>query len=88
MPVVFILGVALVREGSEELLRYRADVRANSRPAYIAKDGERKQVKSSTIRAGDIVVVRDGEECPADLLLVSSSHSNGYCYIETSNLDG
>lgn len=40
------------------------------------------------IKVGDVVLVREDEEFPADLLLLQSSQQNGTCNIQTSNLDG
>ncbi|KAJ3118729.1 hypothetical protein HDU96_009318 [Phlyctochytrium bullatum] len=40
------------------------------------------------IRVGDIILIQEGESVPADVIVLFSSHQNGSCYIETSNLDG
>ncbi|KQJ98120.1 hypothetical protein BRADI_3g35000v3 [Brachypodium distachyon] len=40
------------------------------------------------LRVGDIVKVKKDEFFPADLLLLSSCHEDGTCYVETMNLDG
>lgn len=40
------------------------------------------------IYVGDIVRVRQNEEVPADMILLSSSLEDQNCYIETKNLDG
>ena len=40
------------------------------------------------LRVGDIVKVCKDEYFPADLVLLSSSHEDGVCYVETMNLDG
>ena len=37
---------------------------------------------------GDVIRLESDEFIPADVLLVSSSEPEGFCYIETSNLDG
>jgi magnesium-transporting ATPase (P-type) len=38
--------------------------------------------------AGDIVKIRENDQFPADLILISSSHPNGRCFVSTANLDG
>ena len=40
------------------------------------------------VRVGDFVRLYNGEEIPADIIVLSTSDSDGACYIETKNLDG
>ena len=39
-------------------------------------------------QVGDIVVVREDETFPCDLILLSSSRQDGTCYVTTTSLDG
>ena len=38
------------------------------------------------MRVGDIIKVGEGEQIPADMILLESS--SGDCFVQTSNLDG
>lgn len=40
------------------------------------------------VMVGDILKIENREYIPADMVLISSSESQGICYIETANLDG
>ncbi|POS76106.1 phospholipid-translocating P-type ATPase [Diaporthe helianthi] len=40
------------------------------------------------LQVGDFVRLYNDEEIPADILVLSTSDSDGVCYIETKNLDG
>ncbi|KAJ1665757.1 phospholipid transporting ATPase [Coemansia sp. RSA 1646] len=40
------------------------------------------------LHVGDIVLIRDGDSVPADVLLLNSSDEDGACFVETKNLDG
>ncbi|KAI8850390.1 hypothetical protein BC829DRAFT_389315 [Chytridium lagenaria] len=40
------------------------------------------------LKVGDIILVQEHDIVPADIVVLFSSHQNGSCYIETSNLDG
>ncbi|KAG8221446.1 hypothetical protein J3R82DRAFT_1642 [Butyriboletus roseoflavus] len=37
---------------------------------------------------GDIVLLRENEQVPADVVVLSTSDPDGLCYLETKNLDG
>ncbi|KAJ1652243.1 hypothetical protein IWQ61_007376 [Dispira simplex] len=37
---------------------------------------------------GDIILLRNNESVPADMVILSTSEDDGTCYIETMNLDG
>ena len=40
------------------------------------------------LQVGNIVVLGDNDNVPADIIVLSTSHEESICYIETSNLDG
>ena len=44
--------------------------------------------KWKDIQVGDVVRLENDDFIPADLILITSSEPEGFCYIETSNLDG
>lgn len=47
-----------------------------------------EKIKRMDIRPGDVVVVRNREMIPADIILLGSSGEEGSSYIETSPIDG
>ncbi|KAG9309612.1 hypothetical protein JVU11DRAFT_10273 [Chiua virens] len=40
------------------------------------------------LEVGDIVLLRENEQVPADVVVLSTSDPDGLCYLETKNLDG
>ncbi|KAF5313608.1 hypothetical protein D9611_010219 [Ephemerocybe angulata] len=40
------------------------------------------------LEVGDIVLLRDNDQVPADIVVLSTSDADGMCYLETKNLDG
>lgn len=40
------------------------------------------------VNVGDIIRIHNNSEIPADVILLSTSDSDGACYVETKNLDG
>lgn len=47
-----------------------------------------RDVSVPLCQVGDIVVVREDETFPCDLILLSSSRHDGTCYVTTTSLDG
>ncbi len=46
------------------------------------------RIRRMDIRSGDIVLIKNREMVPADIILLASSGENGVAYIETSPIDG
>eukprot|EP00760_Papus_ankaliazontas_P023389 PhM_4_TR2048/c0_g2_i1/m.95529/K14802/DRS2, ATP8A; phospholipid-transporting ATPase len=88
LPLLFVLGVAAIKDGYEDYLRHRADTSANSIPAQVVRNGELVMVKSRDVHAGDIMYITQGDEIRADVLILSSSLPEGTAYMDTCNLDG
>lgn len=40
------------------------------------------------VRVGDFILLRSDDPIPADIVVLSTSDSDGACYVETKNLDG
>jgi phospholipid-translocating ATPase len=47
-----------------------------------------EEVTWAHIKVGNVIKVIKNEIVPADMLVIKSSDENGFCYLETSNLDG
>ena len=46
------------------------------------------EVPSRDLVAGDIIILKDEETLPADILVLTCSDTDGTCYVDTSSLDG
>ena len=93
VPLVFVLGVALIKDGYEDFLRHKADNAANSIHAQVVRKGpsgahELVTVESRDVAVGDIMFLQNGDELRADVLLFSTSEPESQAFIETCNLDG
>jgi phospholipid-translocating ATPase len=46
------------------------------------------QVQWQDVQVGDYVMIRNDEDVPADIIILSTSEKDNLCYVETQNLDG
>lgn len=87
-PLGFVLGVTLLREAVDDILRYKRD-KAVNRQLYqkLTRNGP-LAIHSSRIKVGDLIVVSKDQRVPADLVFLRTSEKNGACFIRTDQLDG
>lgn len=91
LPLVFVLGVSIIREGAEDYSRYRTDCQINKNIAWIYSNGKWTETKWEDIYVGDYIRIKSEERFPADIMVLSTSYtkeSRGSCFIETASLDG
>ncbi|RZC48296.1 hypothetical protein C5167_041254 [Papaver somniferum] len=88
-PLVFVIGVSMLKEAIEDWHRFTQDLEVNSRVVNVhIGDGMFINKPWKTLYVGDIVKIEKNEYFPSDLLLLASSYEDGICYVETMNLDG
>lgn len=95
-PLVFVIGLSIIKEALEDIRRFRADMEVNNRkvktlssipdPDSGLKTWETRRWKR--LRVGDIVQVEKNSRIPADLVFLTADGEKDICYVETSNLDG
>lgn len=64
-----------------------SDLPAGSPPTTKCKVGW-QQVQWQDLHVGDYVMIRNDEDVPADVVILSTSEKDNLCYVETQNLDG
>ncbi|CAD8148969.1 unnamed protein product [Paramecium pentaurelia] len=87
-PLVFVLGLSMIREAMEDISRHKSDNEVNA--MECTKIINNKQVKTTwaDVKVGDLLYISENEMFPADIIVLSSQFESGVCYIETSSLDG
>lgn len=82
------------RFGSGSLAQYQQSL--HSRSSFGVVDSGRRVGGTSRwertlwkkLEVGDVVLLRENEQVPADIVVLSTSDVDGMCYLETKNLDG
>ncbi|KAL3664634.1 hypothetical protein V7S43_010383 [Phytophthora oleae] len=88
-PLLFVLLVTMVKQGSEDFKRHQADDKQNRRSCRIINvGGQTELIAWQDLQVGQLVCVENREELPADVIIIATSEEEGRCFIETSNLDG
>lgn len=88
-PLVFVLGVTLLKEGIDDFHRWRRDREANGEVyRKLLCDGRQVDIPSSDIAVGDLIYVPAGARVPADMVLMRTSDKSGAVFIRTDQLDG
>ena len=75
LPLIFVLGVSIIREGIEDYSRYRTDVHINNSKASIYQDGGWKDVSWKDLYVGDYIQIKSEERFPADIMVLTSSYT-------------
>lgn len=97
VPTIFIMLLGVVKELISEVKRWKEDKQVNNstvvRMVY-PHDGDKKQEiswKNTTfadIKVGDILKISDGEQIPADCVLLQVAGKKPECFVKTAALDG
>ncbi|KAJ3584846.1 hypothetical protein NHX12_015341, partial [Muraenolepis orangiensis] len=78
MPLIFVITVTSIKQGYEDWLRHKADNSVNQCPVHMVQHG----------KVGDVMLIKENETFPCDLILLSSSRDDGTCFVTTASLDG
>ena len=98
VALVLVISVTMILHLKDDLVRCRKDRETNEAPVHKlqvhpAVPGEPEgaevvDVQCQSLSVGDLILVRIGEEIPADCVILASSEGDGLAYVETANLDG
>ena len=71
----------MLREGLEDYQRYKSDVKTNSQRVKFVKKGTMQIGQSKDVKVGDLLLINENEEFPADMILVASSFPDASCFV-------
>jgi phospholipid-translocating P-type ATPase (flippase) len=87
--LVFVLAVAAVKAIWEDVKRHHEDKRMNTSITHrVNPDGSVSDIPWTEVEVGNVIMVRDDELFPADLMCLYSNLAENVCFIKTTNLDG
>mmetsp|Transcript_100683 Transcript_100683/g.280417 ORF Transcript_100683/g.280417 Transcript_100683/m.280417 type:complete len:1445 (-) Transcript_100683:44-4378(-) len=73
----------------EDRKRTEADKETNNQTAHVVRnDGSEGSKTWENVKVGDVIVVMQDEEFPADIVPLYCTGPEGTCYVSTANLDG
>jgi len=84
----FVLIFTMGKDAILDYGRHKQDEKSNSRMCSIFSNDKWKKEKCFKIIPGNIVKIKEDEECSCDILIIKSSNVNGYLFVDTKNLDG
>jgi phospholipid-transporting ATPase len=94
LPLAFVLFVTAVKDAIEDFNRHRADATENNRLGHVLIKEKHFDLNHAhptkwyDIKVGDVVVIKNRELIPSDIVLLASSEPSGLAFVMTANLDG
>ena len=88
IPLIFVLGISMIREVIEDLSRKNYDNLNNKEEVIVLRNNKFIKAKSKTLKCGEVILVYENRNIPADMIIIDSGFEEGTCYVETSSLDG
>ena len=88
VPLIFVLGVSMIRELIEDLARHKYDSLNNEEEVTVLRNNQFIKSVNKTLKHGEIILIYENQGIPADMILLDTTFKEGICYVETSSLDG
>ena len=88
-PLAFVVSLSLIKDGIDDVQRYRRDTKANAELYQkLLPDGETTSIQSKDIVVGDLIVLHAKQRIPADCVLLHTTEKSGASFVRTDQLDG
>ena len=89
-PLLFVIGLTMLKEGWDDYKRYLRDKKYNLEKFKVLnkKTGLLFEKRSQDLVVGDITFIEKGSRVPADMIVLITKLDNGSVYMKTDQLDG
>lgn len=87
-PLVFVLGVTMIKEAFDDIKRAYRDREANRERYRRLGHVGFEDVFSADLKVGDLVQIEVNQRVPADCILLRTTEETGASFIRTDQLDG
>jgi magnesium-transporting ATPase (P-type) len=88
IPLFFIIILQMLRDLSADIKIHKLDQRDNLKQIEIIRNKIEK-INTEDLYPGEVIVVKENEQVPADcILLYSSNLSDDCCYVDVASLTG
>lgn len=88
VPLIVVLAITGVKDAHDDICRHKSDNQVNNRLSELLKDGRLVREPWHKVKVGDIIRIESDQFVAADLMILSTSEPNGFCFVETAELDG
>ncbi|KAI9001573.1 hypothetical protein BC832DRAFT_562064 [Gaertneriomyces semiglobifer] len=94
LPLIVVLFFSMAKEAYEDYNRYKSDKANNEETCTVIRGGQKVQIKSQHVGAGEVIYIEKGERSVVDAVVlavcgeVTEKRLREECFIETSQLDG
>ena len=90
LPLTIVVIANMIKDGVEDYNRHVSDEKENSQKVQVIDKVSGKLVKKKwkKVQVGEVVVIENYNQCPADIVLLASSDPTGVTFVQTANLDG